>query len=74
MGAEERARSRPTGGKILAEDINRIYSTVGPASSPTWSEFSYGIRAVTRSRMRVTWVPADFPGEIDVAACVSCEL
>ena len=54
--------------KILEEDINGIYNTVGPASPLTWGEFLYGIRAVTSSNVRFTWVPGDFLTEMNVGA------
>ena len=54
--------------KILEEDINGIYNTVGPASPLTWGEFLYGVRAVTNSNVRFTWVPADFLAEMNVSA------
>ncbi len=54
--------------KILEEDINGIYNTVGPASPLTWGEFLYGVRAVTSSNVRFTWVPGDFLTEMNVGA------
>lgn len=54
--------------KILEEDINGIYNTVGPGSPMTTAEFLYGIRAVTSSPVRFTWVPADFLTEMNVGA------
>ncbi len=54
--------------KILEEDINGIYNTVGPEAPMTMAEFLYGIRAVTSSRVQFTWVPADFLVEMDVGA------
>jgi 2'-hydroxyisoflavone reductase len=54
--------------KILEEDINGIYNTVGPASPLTMAELLYGIRAVTDSSVDFTWVPADFLRSMDVAA------
>ncbi len=54
--------------KILEEDINGIYNTVGPEAPMTMAEFLYGIRAVTSSPVRFTWVPADFLVEMDVGA------
>jgi 2'-hydroxyisoflavone reductase len=52
--------------KILEDDINGIYNTVGPASPLTWGEFLCGIRAVTSTPVRFTWVNADFLAEIGV--------
>ena len=54
--------------KILEEDINGIYNTVGPATPLTMAELLYGIRAVTSSPVRFTWVPASFLLEMEVAA------
>ena len=54
--------------KILEEDINGIYNTVGPEAPMTMAEFLYGIRAVTSSRVQFTWVSADFLVEMDVGA------
>jgi 2'-hydroxyisoflavone reductase len=54
--------------KILEEDINGIYNTVGPASPLTWGEFLYGVRAVTSSPVQFTWVSAEFLKEMEVAA------
>ena len=54
--------------KILEENINGIYNTVGPGSPLTTAEFLYGIRAVTNSSVRFMWVPADFLAEMDVGA------
>ena len=54
--------------KILEEDINGIYNTVGPATPLTMAELLYGIRAVTSSPVRFTWVPASFLREMEVAA------
>ena len=54
--------------KILEEDINGIYNTVGPEAPMTMAEFLYGIRAVTSSPVQFTWVPADFLVEMDVGA------
>lgn len=45
--------------KILEENIDGIYNTVGPGSPLTTAEFLYGVRAVTSSAVRFTWVPAD---------------
>ena len=46
--------------KSIEEDINGTFNTVGPASPLSWAEFLYGIRAVTNSAVRFTWVDADF--------------
>lgn len=54
--------------KILEEDINGIYNTVGPGSPLTMAELLYGIRAVTSSPVRFTWVSAEFLKEMEVAA------
>jgi 2'-hydroxyisoflavone reductase len=54
--------------KTLEEDINGIYNTVGPGSPLTMAELLYGMRAVTTSPVRFTWVPADFLAEMEVAA------
>jgi 2'-hydroxyisoflavone reductase len=54
--------------KILEEDINGTYNTVGPGSPMTMAEFLYGIRAVTSSAVEFTWVPAEFLQEMEVAA------
>ena len=54
--------------KILEDDINGIYNTVGPGSPLTMAELLYGIRAVTDSPVRFTWVPGDFLAEMDVGA------
>ena len=54
--------------KILEEDINGIYNTVGPASPLTTAEFLYGIRAVTSTPVQFTWVPSDFLAEMNVGA------
>ena len=54
--------------KILEEDINGIYNTVGPEAPMTMAEFLYGIRAVTSSPVQFTWVSADFLVEMDVGA------
>jgi 2'-hydroxyisoflavone reductase len=54
--------------KILEEDINGTFNTVGPGSPMTTAEFLYGIRAVTSSPVRFTWVPGDFLVEQDVGA------
>jgi 2'-hydroxyisoflavone reductase len=54
--------------KILEEDINGVYNTMGPASPMNMAELMYGIRAVTDSDVRFTWVPADFLEEMGVAA------
>jgi 2'-hydroxyisoflavone reductase len=53
--------------KTIEENINGIFNTVGPASPLTWAEFLYGIRSVTRARVKFTWVPADFLAENGVA-------
>ncbi len=52
--------------KTLEDDISGVFNTVGPASPLTWAEFLYGIRAVTASEAKFTWVPADFLAEIGV--------
>ena len=54
--------------KILEDDINGIYNTVGPGSPLTMAELLYGIRAVTSSVVKFTWVAADFLVEMDVGA------
>jgi 2'-hydroxyisoflavone reductase len=54
--------------KILEEDINGIYNTVGPEAPMTTAEFLYGCRAVTSTPVHFTWVPADFLQEMDVGA------
>ncbi len=54
--------------KILEEDINGIYNTVGPEAPLTTAEFLYGIRAVTTSEVRFTWVSGDFLEQMDVGA------
>jgi len=54
--------------KILEEDVNGIYNTVGPATPLTWGEFLYGVRAVTNSALRFTWVPSNFLAEMNVSA------
>jgi nucleoside-diphosphate-sugar epimerase len=54
--------------KLLEDDINGIYNTVGPASPLTMAELLYGMRAVTDTDVRFTWVPADFLQEMNVAA------
>ncbi len=54
--------------KILEDDIDGIYNTMGPGSPLTTAEFLYGIRAVTTSKVKFTWVPADFLAEMNVAA------
>ncbi len=54
--------------RILEEDIDGIYNTVGPAAPLTMAELLYGIRAVTSSLVGFTWVQADFLAEMDVAA------
>jgi 2'-hydroxyisoflavone reductase len=54
--------------KILEEDINGVYNTMGPAAPLTMAELLYGIRAVTTNPVRFTWVPADFLAEMKVAA------
>jgi 2'-hydroxyisoflavone reductase len=54
--------------KILEEDINGIFNTVGPGSPMTTAEFLYGIKAVTTSDARFTWVPDDFLVEMNVGA------
>ena len=53
---------------ILEQNIDGIYNTVGPGSPLTTAEFLYGIRAVTSSSVRFTWVPADFLAEMNVGA------
>ena len=54
--------------KILEEDINGIYNTVGPEAPLTTAEFLYGVKAVTNTPMKFTWVPADFLAEMNVGA------
>ena len=54
--------------KILEEDINGIFNTVGPGSRMSMGEFLYGIRAVTSSSVRFTWVSDDFLVEMGVGA------
>jgi len=54
--------------KILEEDIDGTYNTVGPGSPLTTAEFLYGLRAVTTGAVTFTWVSADFLAERDVAA------
>ena len=54
--------------KILEEDINGIYNTVGPEAPLTMAELLYGIRAATSNRVHFTWVPADFLEEMEVSA------
>lgn len=54
--------------RILEEDINGIFNTVGPGSPMTTAEFLYGIKAVTTSDARFTWVPDDFLVEMNVGA------
>lgn len=54
--------------KILEDDINGIFNTMGPASPLTWGEFLYGVRAVTSSPVDFTWVSADFLQEMGVGA------
>ncbi len=54
--------------RILEEDINGIFNTMGPGSPLTTAEFLYGIRAVTTSAVKFTWVPGDFLEEMQVGA------
>ncbi len=54
--------------KVLEEDINGIYNTLGPNAPLTMAEFLYGIRAVTSTPVQFTWVSADFLAEMDVGA------
>ncbi|MDH3735062.1 MAG: epimerase, partial [Gemmatimonadota bacterium] len=54
--------------KIIEEDINGIFNTVGPGSPMTTAEFLYGIKAVTTSDARFTWVDDDFLVEMDVGS------
>ncbi len=54
--------------KVLEEDINGIYNTLGPKAPLTMAEFLYGIRAVTSTPVQFTWVSADFLAEMDVGA------
>ena len=54
--------------KVLEEDINGIYNTLGPKAPLTMAEFLYGIRAVTSTPVQFTWVSADFLNEMDVGA------
>jgi len=54
--------------RILEEDIDGTFNVMGPASPMTNAEFLYGLRAVTTSAMRFTWVSADFLAEQGVGA------
>ena len=54
--------------KLLEKDISGIYNTMGPESPLTWAEFLYGCRAVTSSKVKFTWVPADFLAKQGVSA------
>ena len=49
--------------KAIEEDINGTFNVVGPRSPLTWGEFLGGIRAVTTSDVRLTWVDADWLAE-----------
>jgi 2'-hydroxyisoflavone reductase len=50
--------------KSLEEEINGTFNIVGPESPLTWAEFLYGIRAVTSTPSKFTWVPADAVAEL----------
>ncbi len=54
--------------KAIEDDVNGTFNMVGPGSPLTVAEFLYGIRAVTTSAVRFTWVPDDFLLEMNVGA------
>lgn len=54
--------------KIIEEDINGTFNTVGPGSPMTTAEFLYGIKAVTTSDARFTWVDDDFLVDMEVGS------
>ena len=46
--------------RCLEEGVTGVYNATGPGSPLSIAEMLYGIRAVTASDVRFTWVDADF--------------
>lgn len=53
--------------RIVEQGATGIYNATGPKSPLTMAEMLYGIRAVTTSDVKWTWVPVDFLKEQKVA-------
>lgn len=53
---------------LLEEEANGTFLATGPEAPLTLAEMLYGIRAVTSSPVKLTWVDADFLREHDVGA------
>ena len=49
--------------RMVEQDAPGIYNATGPKSPLTIAEMLYGIRAVTTSDVKWTWVPAEFLAE-----------
>lgn len=54
--------------RLVENEASGTYNAVGPASPMSMAEMLHGIRAVTSSPVRITWVAADFLREHDVGA------
>lgn len=45
---------------LLEQEATGTYNAVGPKSPMSMAEMLYGIRAITSSEVKFTWIPADF--------------
>jgi 2'-hydroxyisoflavone reductase len=53
---------------LLEQEASGTYNAVGPKSPMSMAEMLYGIRAITSSEVKFTWIPADFLREQKVGA------
>lgn len=53
---------------LVEQEASGTYNAVGPKSPMSMAEMLYGIRAITSSEVKFTWIPADFLREHKVGA------